>query len=146
VCLWRCGGSGWLSRALDACGLVAMQGTHTARVLSPPLPHQPDALHPRPHVINSSLPTHTSCHHTKPQVPPAAAALPPELRSTRLRRTALADWLTRRLGAEANRASAAAQGQAQGWHGAKGGDVHVDVPGALVCACLCVFVLSIGNI
>jgi hypothetical protein len=68
------------------------------------------------------------------QVAPAAAQLPAQLYASRLRRTALADWLTRRLGAEANRASAAAAGQAQGWHGAKGGDVHVDVPGAPRCA------------
>ncbi|KAF6256247.1 hypothetical protein COO60DRAFT_1640911 [Scenedesmus sp. NREL 46B-D3] len=63
------------------------------------------------------------------QVPAAVAALPPELWSSKLRRIALADWLARKLAAEANRASAAAAGQAQGWHGAKGGDVTVDLPG-----------------
>lgn len=60
------------------------------------------------------------------------AQLPEQFFATRLRRTALADWLTRRFGAEANRASAAAAGQARGWHGAKGGDVVVDVPGQYV--------------
>jgi hypothetical protein len=63
------------------------------------------------------------------QVPAAVAALPPELWSSKLRRIALGDWLARKLAAEANRASAAAAGQAQGWHGAKGGDVTVDMPG-----------------
>jgi hypothetical protein len=65
------------------------------------------------------------------QVPAAVAALPPELWSSKLRRIALGDWLARKLAAEANRASAAAAGQAQGWHGAKGGDVTVDMPGGL---------------
>lgn len=63
------------------------------------------------------------------QVPPSAAQLPTETYSSKLRRVALADWLARRLSAEANRASAAAAGQSAGWHGAKGGDVHVDMPG-----------------
>jgi hypothetical protein len=62
-------------------------------------------------------------------MPAAVAALPPDLWSSKLRRIALGDWLARKLAAEANRASAAAAGQAQGWHGAKGGDVTVDLPG-----------------
>lgn len=74
-------------------------------------------------------------HHvlslTTLQMPATVAALPPELWSSKLRRIALGDWLARKLAAEANRASAAAAGQAQGWHGAKGGDVTVDLPGAV---------------
>jgi hypothetical protein len=63
------------------------------------------------------------------QVPPPSAQLPHEVYSSKLRQVALGDWLARKLSAEANRASAAAAGQASGWHGAKGGDVHVDAPG-----------------
>lgn len=63
------------------------------------------------------------------QVPAAVAKFPAELWSSKLRRIALGDWLARKLAAEANRASAAAAGQSQGWHGAKGGDVCVDLPG-----------------
>jgi hypothetical protein len=65
------------------------------------------------------------------QVPPPSAQLPHELYCSKLRRVALGDWLARKLSAEANRASAAAAGQASGWHGAKGGDVHVDQPGGI---------------
>lgn len=75
------------------------------------------------------------------QVPAASAQLPPHLHSSKLRRTALADWLARAFAGEANRVSAAAAGQARGWHGAKGGDVTVDMPGAPahgLCVCVCV--------
>lgn len=70
--------------------------------------------------------------HTALQVPAANAQLPPQLYSSKLRRVALADLLARKLSSEANRASATAAGQASGWHGAKGGDVHVDMPGVCV--------------
>ncbi len=60
-------------------------------------------------------------------VPAAAAAFPRDLYSSPVRRVALRDWLARRFGAVAN--TATAQNKA-GWHGAKGGDVSVDAPGA----------------
>jgi hypothetical protein len=63
------------------------------------------------------------------QVEPSAAQFPGHLWSSKLRRVALADWLARKLGAEANRASAESAGQGGGWHGVKGGEVSVDVPG-----------------
>lgn len=84
--------------------------------------------------------------HTQLQVPPASAQLPPQLHSSKTRRIALADWLARKLSSEANRASAAAAGQAQGWHGAKGGDVHVDMPGRAHIGCdgICLFCGSLA--
>lgn len=63
------------------------------------------------------------------QIPSTLAQFPAHLWSSKLRRIALGDYLARVFATEANRASAAAQGQAAGWHGAKGGDVTVDKPG-----------------
>ncbi|WIA16375.1 hypothetical protein OEZ85_013071 [Tetradesmus obliquus] len=80
------------------------------------------------------------------QMPATVAALPPELWSSKLRRIALGDWLARKLAAEANRASAAAAGQAQGWHGAKGGDVTVDLPGQHVLERTAVLVSTAGDV
>lgn len=60
-------------------------------------------------------------------VPAAAAGWPPDHYSSRARGVALRDWLARRFGAVANTAT---RQNKEGWRGAKGGDVGVDVPGA----------------
>ena len=67
-------------------------------------------------------------HHVL-RVPQATANFPPETFSSRSRKTALCDLLTRTF-----HAVAAGQGMDQhtgggGWHGAKGGELLIDCPG-----------------
>eukprot|EP00775_Hariotina_reticulata_P003955 gene3955-4208_t len=80
------------------------------------------------------------------QVQPSAAQFPDHLWSSKLRRVALADWLARRLGVEANRASAECAGRQGGWHGVKGGEVRVDVPGQHVLERTAVLVSGSGGV
>jgi hypothetical protein len=65
------------------------------------------------------------------QLPAEVAGFPDTHLSSKVRRTAVADYLTRQLAAAANTVSAQSQNAAAGWHGAKGGDVQVDMPGEI---------------
>jgi len=63
------------------------------------------------------------------RVPLAHAAFPPECFSPPARETALRDWLTRRFHAAAKRAGVDQRSGEGGWHGPKGGELLVDLPG-----------------
>jgi len=62
----------------------------------------------------------------------AAAAFPKELLASRVRRTALADYLSRTLRCECDERSYGAKQEGHGWGGAKGGQIEVDSPGQQV--------------
>ena len=74
------------------------------------------------------------------------AHFPPETYSTKLRRIALADFLTRRFCAVAARYRASQRAGGQGWHGAKGGDISMDCPGQHVLERTSVIVSEYGSI
>lgn len=57
------------------------------------------------------------------------AAIPIWLFSNKVRRTALADFLTRRFGEVVKEASGDVQAEGDGWHEVKGGAITVDRPG-----------------
>ncbi|KAK9844049.1 hypothetical protein WJX81_003003 [Elliptochloris bilobata] len=63
------------------------------------------------------------------QVAAEMAGLPAALWGTRVRRIATCDFLTRAFGAAIASAGADARAQAGGWHGEKGGEMTVDMPG-----------------
>lgn len=62
-------------------------------------------------------------------VPAAVAALPPALWSSRIRRVAVCDYLTRSFGAAVRASGGDVRAQGGGWHGEKGGEMEVDVGG-----------------
>ncbi|KAK9833829.1 hypothetical protein WJX74_007063 [Apatococcus lobatus] len=63
------------------------------------------------------------------QVPGHIAAFPSQLWQDKIRRTALCDYLTRTFAGIVSAAGGDTQQQAGGWHGEKGGDMQVDMPG-----------------
>ncbi|CAK0781040.1 hypothetical protein CVIRNUC_005266 [Coccomyxa viridis] len=62
-------------------------------------------------------------------VPAHVAGFPAELRSSRRRQIALCDFLTRSFGRAVSSAGADVRTESGGWHGNKGGEMTVDVPG-----------------
>ncbi|KAL4436891.1 hypothetical protein ABPG75_004030 [Micractinium tetrahymenae] len=62
-------------------------------------------------------------------LPAALAGLPPGLLTTRTRRTAVCDFLTRSFGAAVSASGGDIRRQSGGWQGEKGGEMSVDRPG-----------------
>ncbi|KAL4432541.1 hypothetical protein ABPG77_000478 [Micractinium sp. CCAP 211/92] len=62
-------------------------------------------------------------------LPAALAGLPHDLLSTRVRRTAVCDFLTRSFGAAVSASGGDIRRQSGGWQGEKGGEMSVDKPG-----------------
>lgn len=63
------------------------------------------------------------------QVLPQAASFPKDLWQSSIRRTALCDYLTRSFGEAVSAAGANVRTEGGGWHGQKGGEMTVDIPG-----------------
>lgn len=62
-------------------------------------------------------------------IPGATAAIPPSLTTTKTRRIAVCDFLTRTFGQAVSSSGGDVRAQSGGWSGEKGGDMMVDAPG-----------------
>ncbi|GAB4823091.1 hypothetical protein N2152v2_010137 [Parachlorella kessleri] len=83
------------------------------------------------------------------QVPAQVARFPPDLLSTKVRRVAVCDFLTRAFGAvvaASGSTSGDVRRQSQGWGGEKGGEMTVDQPGQHVLERTSVTILQGGGV
>jgi predicted ABC-class ATPase len=62
-------------------------------------------------------------------IPASTAAVPPSLTTTKTRRIAVCDYLTRTFGQAVSSSGGDVRAQSGGWSGEKGGDMMVDSPG-----------------
>lgn len=79
-------------------------------------------------------------------VPAGTAALPPQLISSRTRRTAVCDFLTRSFGAAVAASGGDIRRQSGGWSGEKGGEMSVDKPGQHVLERTSVLIHADGSV